>query len=706
MNEVIIGFLKRNLPDIADCFEVKITNEGKDFYKVSARNGKVYISANCCVSACNGIYNYLKTYCGVQYSWCGNNKINIKTPVMFEGELYKEIKQKYRVYMNYCTLDYTMCWWDFDRWEKEIDFMAMNGINMPLAVIGTEAVWYETLLEFRFSDSEALDTISGPASWAWQLMTNIEGNLPPSDKKYVYERLELGKKILKRYNEFGMYPIQQGFSGHVPKLLKEKYPNAKILEKPSWCMFPKAAQLDPLDPLFKEFGTVYLNRLKELMGCYHFIACDPFHEGTPPKKGRRYLKMVGKAINKLYEDFDKESVWVMQGWSMRKHIVRAVPKERLLILDINSLRTKQFHNLWGYSVVSGMLHNFGGKNAMQGKLKTHCHSLYKELKDRGANVIGTGMFMEGTEQNPVIYDLQFQMLTEDNDVDCEKWLDNYIIRRYGKSDGNISKVFEILLDTCYRSDGYAENEVGSVIASLPQLMPEKSSPCDNIYVWYDTKKLEKALPLFLSVSDELKSNDGYQYDLCDLTRQIMSNRFHDRQIDFKKAYLNKDINEVEKIASEQIELLNDLDELLSHRKEMSLSKWINDSHNLAVGDEEKKYFDLNARAQITLWGDIDSDAIFLCDYSWREWSGLIKEYYAVRWQMFYDEAITCLKSNKKLVVSPSTTFDDRKNYSKTEFGKKMLQFEKNWVRTYSDYSVTVTADVVGSAKAICKKWLR
>ena len=58
-------------------------------------------------------------------------------------------------------------------------------------------------------------------------MTNIEGYLPPKDKSYVYERLELGKKILARVLEFGMLPIQQGFSGHVPMLLREKISQRK-----------------------------------------------------------------------------------------------------------------------------------------------------------------------------------------------------------------------------------------------------------------------------------------------------------------------------------------------------------------------------------------------------------------------------------------------------------------------------------------------
>lgn len=703
MDKVISGFLHRNIPNIADCFQVEIALDDKDFYKIRTDNGKVFVTANCYVSACNGIYNYLKKYCGIQYSWCGNNQIDVKEPVMFKGELYKEISQKYRVYMNYCTLDYTMCWWDFDRWEKEIDFMAMNGINMPLCVVGSEAVWYETLLQFGFTKEEALSTVSGPAFWAWQLMTNIDSYIPPKSEKYIYERLELGKKILDRYIEFGMYPIQQGFSGHVPQLLKDKYKDAKILDQRGWCLYPKTAQLDPLDPLFQKFGRAYLENLDKLFGFHHFVACDPFHEGTPPKPWRHYLKAVGKAINKLYEDFDSESVWVMQAWTMRKHIVRAVPKERLLILDLNSRKTIEFKNMWGYSVVSGMLHDFGGKNAMQGKFSEHCRNAYKTLKERGANVVGTGMFMEAIEQNPVIYELQFELLTSDKDIDGKLWLDDYVLRRYGKKSDSIRKAWDILLNTCYSSKGYQENEVGSMLAANPNLLPQKSGPCDNIPLWYDPKELEKALPLFLSVSDEFKDNDGYQYDLCDLMRQIMSNRFYSAQIDFDKAYKSKNIDKVKKIAAEQLDLLSDLDEFLSHRSEMSLSKWINDSHRLATDEEEKQYFDFNARTLITLWGDVTGNTAFLCDYSWREWSGLIKEYYMVRWDKFYKEAVSSLENNRPLAVLPFNSYEQREKYIENEFGKKMLNFELSWGKTYSEYPEPHSSDVTESAKLLAGK---
>ncbi len=703
MDKVINDFLHRNLGGYANSFNIKITGENKERFVITAENGIINVNASNYIMAFHGIYCYLKKYCNVQLSWCGNRNIVIDKLTMFSGEYSKSVLQKFRVYMNYCTLDYSMCWWNFERWEKEIDFMAMNGINMPLAVIGSEAILYETLIDFGFTKEEALSSISGPAFWAWQLMTNITGYLPPPSEKYIYERLSLGKKILKRYIEFGMYPIQQGFSGHVPVLLKKKC-NVKVYMQKGWNGFAKTAQLNPLDPFFKVFGLAYLNKLKKLMGFHHYVACDPFHEGTPPKKGKKYLNAVGKAISSLYTEFDSKSVWVMQAWSMRKDIVNAVSKDKLLLLDLNSQKTAENDNMWGYPVVAGMLHNFGGKNAMQGKLKQHCSNNYAILKQNGANVVGSGLFMEGIEQNPVVYDLQFELLCTDKKIDFDLWIKNYIQRRYGKYNKHIAAAWDLMIHSCYKDFGYEENAVGSAIASRPQLIPYSTGPCCRAKVFYDEKIFEQAAKEFVLASDDFKYSDGYQYDLCDIIRQMLSNRFYTNQLDFAAAFKRKDINRLEKISENQLQLLLDTDSITSCRSEMCLSRWINDALNLASDDAEKRYFNLNARALITLWGDINSDNYLLYDYSWREWSGLIKDYYYVRWNMFYKEVMTCLKSGKHFKDKQFNTYGIRTKHLKYRFGKQLGEFEHLWCNKYEEFEAPADRDAIPLAKALFARY--
>ena len=96
-----------------------------------------------------------------------------------------------------------------------------------LSVVGLEAVWYNTLLKHRFTDEEARHFLAGPAHAAWQWMQNLQDYGGPLPKSWIDSHIRLGKQIIQRELELGMQPIQQGFSGYVPRELKAKYPHAK-----------------------------------------------------------------------------------------------------------------------------------------------------------------------------------------------------------------------------------------------------------------------------------------------------------------------------------------------------------------------------------------------------------------------------------------------------------------------------------------------
>lgn len=190
-------------------------------------------------------------------------------------------------------------------------------------------------------------------------------------------------------------------------------------------------------------------------------------------------------------------------------------------------------------------------------------------------------------------------------------------------------------------------------------------------------------------------------------RQELNNLFAKMYEDRVKGLLDEEnysmLSVKYRTEQQQLDILADLDNLLLSRSEFCLSKWIGDSHKLAQNDAEKKYFDFNARALITQWGDVKGENI-LYDYSWREWSGLIKEYYAPRWKLFYDEAISLLEKGCKIDILCTTDFDKRKDYIKTSFGKKLFELETQWIKTYKEYPYPVDSDVVPAAKALDGKW--
>ena len=256
--------------------------DGQDVYEIDGKKGKIILRGNNPVSLATAYNQYLKYSCGAHVSWFGDQLNLPKTlPAPIVSQQGKHtINGKYRVYMNYCTFSYTAPWWDWKRWERELDYMAMNSVNMPLSVVGLEAVWYNTLLKYGFTDEEARTCLTGPAHFAWQWMQNIQSYGGPLPLSWIQSHIDLGKQVVNRQLELGMQPIQQGFSGYVPREMKKKFPKANISMKGGWCGFKGAAQIDPTDSLFRAFGRDFMEEEKKLFGAHGVYAADPFHEGS------------------------------------------------------------------------------------------------------------------------------------------------------------------------------------------------------------------------------------------------------------------------------------------------------------------------------------------------------------------------------------------------------------------------------------------
>lgn len=61
---------------------------------------------------------------------------------------------EYRYFLNVCTFGYTTPYWDWERWEKEIDWMALRGVNMPLATVASEAIAERVWLKMGLKEED------------------------------------------------------------------------------------------------------------------------------------------------------------------------------------------------------------------------------------------------------------------------------------------------------------------------------------------------------------------------------------------------------------------------------------------------------------------------------------------------------------------------------------------------------------------------
>ena len=113
------------------------------------------------VAMCSALNWYLKYYCNASASWRGN-QLKLPDPLPeVERKIRKTSPYKFRYLFNYCTFSYTLASWDWEQWQEMIDWMALNGINMPLAVTGQEIIWQNVSRELGLSDEQIHDFFVG-----------------------------------------------------------------------------------------------------------------------------------------------------------------------------------------------------------------------------------------------------------------------------------------------------------------------------------------------------------------------------------------------------------------------------------------------------------------------------------------------------------------------------------------------------------------
>ncbi|THG00756.1 hypothetical protein TEA_025581 [Camellia sinensis var. sinensis] len=232
------------------------------------------------VEIASGLHWYLKYWCGAHVSWDKTGGIQIASvpkpgslPLVSDEGVIIQRPVPWNYYQNVVTSSYSYVWWDWERWEKEIDWMALQGVNLPLAFTGQESIWQKVFTDFNIRKQDLNDFFGGPAFLAWARMGNLHGWGGPLSQNWLDQQLVLQKQILSRMIELGMTPVLPSFSGNVPGALKDIFPSANITRLGDWntvdgdtrwcCTF----LLDPSDPLFVEIGKAFIKR--QIKGAIH-----------------------------------------------------------------------------------------------------------------------------------------------------------------------------------------------------------------------------------------------------------------------------------------------------------------------------------------------------------------------------------------------------------------------------------------------------
>lgn len=632
-----------------------VDDQKADYFELDNKGGKTLIRANNYISAAVGLNWYLKYHCGINLSWnCMKAKLPNALPTIGKRE-HHETDLSLRYNLNYCTFSYSMPFWDWERWQTEIDWMALHGINMPLAAVGHECVWRNMLLRIGYNEEEIGRFIAGPAFLAWWEMNNLEGWGGPLPLNWYKRQEALQKQILSRMREFGMHPVLPGYSGMKPSFVaeskqkdncpetltnwNEKIKGKELASEESaqssiqlWNGFTRPGVIMPNDPDFDHYAKLFYEETERLYGKTEYYSIDPFHEAKNLPDDLDIGEAGKKIMATMKEYGGKDAKWVLQGWSEnpRNEMIAAIEPGDLLILDLFSECRPQYgdpNSVWhrpegylGHKWLFCMLENFGANIGLHGRIDQLLENYYTARSQYNQQLVGWGLTMEGIETNPLMYELMSEMPWRKEQINKEEWVEQFIGARYGAQDvewdehstkrlyTNPVQAWKLLSQTilnCPRGNNQ-QGPSESIFCSRPSLNSYQASSWSKMVPYYSAHSTQKAAELMQEAAEQMKEAfekgqisdaawNNFQYDLVDVCRQAIADEartiYHQTITDFK----NFDLEAFNRDSQHFLQLLLKQDSLLATRPEFCVGRWLEQAKCAAIDKKSGKINEDDAR---------------------------------------------------------------------------------------------------------------
>lgn len=656
--EAVSALAKRVLGDYAENFIFEIDDSlntpfSGDYFSLIQRGKQVCIAANSDNSLAMGLGYYLKHYAHVALSWHHSLKVEVPTNLpRVKRPVTLAAKTSTRFFLNYCTFGYSLPWWQWDEWEHFIDWMALNGINMPLALTGQEAVWQQVWRQMGMSDDSIRAYFSGPAHLPWHRMANLDGFGGPLPQSWIDGQKKLQQKILKRERELGMTPVLPAFAGHIPRQIARQHPEAEVQRLSPWCGFEPTYFLNSSDPLFSHIQELFLTAQNEAYGSDHIYCADPFNEMDPPSWEPSYLASLSRHIYNSMHCIDDQARWLQMGWvfyykrnqwtpERLQSYLTAVPQGRMIMLDYFCENTEVWRTsqgFYGQPFIWCYLGNFGGNTMLVGNLHELAEKLDKAMVEAGSNLMGIGSTLEGFDCSPQIYDFLFEYPWQSKGDTARwtpdrlaRWADHYADMRFGRTADSARIAWRQLNSQIYRDGSFYG--LGTQMVARPSFDGHGTYYTKPFYS-YSNDSLLAAIRLLMSKPSRRQS---YAYDVANLLSQWMGNQFMWVRNAFTEAYRSRQIGLMEQAQQVADELMQDVDDLLLTLPPFDFYQWCRDAQRWGRGKAEQSYFDQEAATLLTTWG-----GPVLNDYANRLWGGLVGSYYQQRWDRFFTEAINAV----------------------------------------------------------------
>ncbi len=677
------------------------TADTLDVFELQQVGTRVVIRGNNANSMAMGLGWYLRYICHKDLSWyaCyGWPKLD-HLPVV-PKEVRIEARVDERFFLNYCTYGYTMPYWHWDDWEHFIDWMALQGVTMPLAITGQEAVWERVWKKYGMTEEEIRSYFTGPAHLPWHRMNNIDAWQGPLPQNWLDGQVELQQKIVARERELGMRPVLPAFSGHVPARLKELYPDAPVSPVSPWCGFSKPYNcwyLDPSSELFSQIQKDFIEEQTRLFGTDHIYGVDPFNEVDAPSWEPDFLASQSAHLYQSLAAADPDAVWLQMAWFIinkpeewtaerTKAFLTGVPQGKMILLDYacEALEGWKVHpSFYGQPYITCFLGNFGGNTILAGDYRRLDDRLEDVLRN-GSTLFGLGATLEGFGLNQHLYEFTLDKAWS-LPFDLDGWVDRLAWRMTGNnSEKSRVAVRSLVYDLMPKSmipDGFEYG--GTIPLYHPSLGRWRWTT--NVAPQHDT---QGAMAVWKALLDVVGRGDSYNNIVVFTGLQALGFLFEDLRDAYAADVAARDLEGMQDKSARLLDLLREMEELAACSPELRLDRFVGDARAWGRTPEESTYYEWNARSIVTVWGETWQ----LNDYATRAWSGLLGDFFLNRWRIFFEEV--------QAQVAAGKTFEQTQAVD-----ARIFDFERRWVLPQeAPVSCAVAADPWETAARLYLKY--
>lgn len=642
--------------------------DGKDKFSYTYAGNKLSIHASNGVAACRGFYDFVKANGAGICSWSAN-RFEVPTNPTKTSQAEYTSPYRHHQYFNVVTYGYSTPYWDEARWDKEIAWMAMHGIDMPLMLIGSEAIYRDVFKQlYNVTDAQLDEWEVGPAHLPWMRMGNLAGKSfdGPLGENWHKRQRELAHHVLDEMRKLGMKPVVPAFGGFVPKAVADKIKQAGgQYSDTGWDWIPTSYRNYRLTPTsdgkFKEIGKKFIElwdaEYEKSYGEFKYYLSDSFNEMTVPNDPTT-LTGYGDQIYSAIKEGSKndDAVWVTQGWEFIygsgkwtngstsdakfKALTKSVPNDKFMVISMspeyggyNNKKWESYDNYAGKDWINTMLPNMGGKNFWTGKLQDYATTFPNTLWNSAgsANCRGWGMTMEGIEYNEMLYELIADMGWESKHTkDLNTWVTEYGKARYGNYTKQLQDLHTTLRNTVYTSyidhqnfGWQGNNKSGGYYQS-----GNIGTTNEKFFEGFETFFGEENIAA-LKASGELSA--PMRADLMEFAAFYAAARVEKICQRIISAKNMKDIEGANKLIQKLEQVMLDMDYVLTGHPLYDEAKWEAKAVAMAKGDKatEEKYRK-NARRIVSIWYGSHNSHEPVNDYASRIYAGLIRDYYLPR----------------------------------------------------------------------------